>query len=364
MKLIDLGWDSDYESHFMEFNNDGYIPARVVSQHRNNYSLFYENGTINARLSGRICYSASKKNQLPVVGDWVAIKITDDEIQAIIYGVLPRKTSFVRKLPISGGRKIRNGVITGGVTEEQVIVSNVDIVFIVIGLDDNFNVQRVERFLTLAHNSGARPVIILNKSDCCDCLDDYRDKVQNVASGISIHSVSAMNNIGMDAFNQYLQPGKTVVFLGSSGVGKSTITNHLLGKALQKTSETSRSTGKGRHTTTSSQLIVHESGCMIIDTPGLRELQLWCNEDALEESFEDVTSIIHSCKYRDCKHNAEPGCAIKQALADGILDPKRLDSYNKLYLELQRLNRRLKQSEQYLSKKEKLFAKIKLKGHK
>lgn len=364
MKLIDLGWDNNFENNFIEFKNDGYVPARVVTQHRNNYFLVYENGTIGAKLSGRISYSASKKNQLPVVGDWVAMKITDDEMQAIIYGVLPRKTSFVRKLPISGGRKIRNGVISGGVTEEQVIASNVDIAFIVIGLDDNFNIQRIERYITLAHNSGARPVIILNKSDCCDCLDDYLGKVQNVAFGISIHSVSAMKKIGMDAFHQYLQPGRTVVFLGSSGVGKSTITNYLLGKAQQKTSETSSSTGKGRHTTTSSQLVVHESGCMIIDTPGLRELQLWCNEEALEESFDDVTSIIHSCKYRDCKHNTEPGCAVKQALADGILNPERLDSYNKLLGELQRLNGRLKQSEQYQSKKEKLYAKMKQRGHK
>ena len=364
MKLIDLGWDNDFESYFMDFSNNGYIPARVVTQHKNNYFLFYENGNINAKLSGRICYTASKKNQLPVVGDWVAMKITDDEKQGIIYGVLPRKTSFVRKLPISGGRKIRNGVIIGGVTEEQVIASNVDIVFIVIGLDDNFNVQRIERFITLAHNSGARPVIIMNKSDCCNCLEDYIYKVQNVASGISIHAVSVIKNIGMDAFNQYLQPGKTIVFLGSSGVGKSTITNHLLGKEQQKTSETSSSTGKGRHTTTSSQLIVHESGSMIIDTPGIKELQLWCNEEALEESFDDVTSIIHSCKYRDCKHNTEPGCAVKQALADGILSPERLDSYNKLNLELQRLNGRLKESQQHLSKKDKLYSKMKQRGHK
>ena len=364
MKLIDLGWNSDFEKYLIELNSNDVTPARVIAQQRNNYSLLYEHGAINAKLSGRICYSASKKNELPVVGDWVAVKILKDEMQAIIYDVLPRKTRFVRKLPISGGRKIKNGIVVGGTTEEQVIASNVDIVFIVIGLDDNFNVQRIERYITLAYNSGAKPVIILNKADCCNCLDEYITKVQKIAFDIPIHGVSAVHNISMDIFNQYLQPGKTVVFLGSSGVGKSTIANYLLGKELQKTKETSSSNGKGRHTTTSSQLIIHESGCMIIDTPGLRELQLWCNEESLKESFEDVVRIIHSCNYRDCKHNTEPGCAVKQALEDGTISPERLESYFKLYLELDRLNGRIKQSEQYFSKKEKLNVKLKQRGHK
>ncbi len=362
MKLIDMGWDDNAEKHFIDFKNEGYIPAKVVTQNRNNYYLLYEEGVLNAKLSGKLFYEL-KKHQLPVVGDWVVTK-SKDEVQAIIYGVLPRKTAFSRKLPISGGRKIRNGVIVGGVTEEQVIAANVDMIFIVTGLDENFNIQRIERYITLAYNSGAIPVIILNKADCCQNIEEYEGKVRKVASGIQIHAVSATKNLGMDVFNQYLRPGKTVVFLGSSGVGKSTISNYLLGKEQQKTGETSSSSGKGRHTTTSSQLLFHDSGCMIIDTPGIKELQLWCNEEAIEESFEDVIEIIHSCKYRDCRHETEPGCAVKQALADGTLNPERLESYNKLILELQRLNGRLKQSEQYLSKREKLYAKINQRGHK
>jgi ribosome biogenesis GTPase len=364
MSLEDCGWNKYFEKHYDEYFGKGYIPARVALQQRNSYLLFSENGEISAKLSGKFRYLATYKKHFPVVGDWVVIHVEDDRKQATICGLMPRKTCFVRKLPISGGRKIKNGIIVGGSTEEQVIASNVDTAFIVCGLDGNFNLERIERYITLAYNSGAKPVIILNKIDCCSCVHDYINKVETIAIGIAIHPISVVKNQGMDVFNQYLLDRKTVVFLGSSGVGKSTITNYLLGEEKQKTKSISNASGKGRHTTSSAELILHSSGGMIIDTPGLRELQLWCGEVSLDESFEDIINVILRCKYKDCKHDKEPKCAVIEAINNKIITKERFDSYQKQYNELQLLNGRIKQSEVYMSKRAKLYAKMNQRGHK
>lgn len=358
MNLDELGWDNFFNTHFDDHKNEGCIPARVLSQQKNNYLIYCENRTVNAKLAGKFLYAASVKKHFPAVGDWVAVKLSENDTQAIIHAVLPRKTAFVRKLPISGGRKIKNGMIMGGTTEEQVIAANVDTVFIVSGLDENFNLQRIERYITLAYNSGATPVIILNKADCCECVADYICKVEDIAIGLAIHPISVLKNIGMDIFEKYLFPGKTAVFLGSSGVGKSTMINYLLGEEKQKTNSISEFNRKGRHTTTSSQLIFHNSGSMIIDTPGLRELQLWGEQGALDQNFDDIIRIAENCKYRDCQHHKEPGCAIRLALEEGRISHERYASYRKQFNELQRLDGRIKQSEVYLSGKAKLHAKI------
>jgi ribosome biogenesis GTPase len=358
MNLKKLGFDDFFKTHFDIYEGKGYIPARVISQQKNNYLICFEDGIANAKLAGKFLYNASIKKDFPTVGDWVAVKLSENDSQAIIHAVLTRKTAFARKQPISGGRKIKNGIIVGGSTEEQVIASNVDTVFIVSGMDDNFNLQRVERYITLAYNSGAIPVIILNKMDCCESVDDYISRVHTIASGLAIHPVSVLKNLNMNIFNQYLQPGKTVVLLGSSGVGKSTITNYLIGEEKQKTNTVSEFNKKGRHTTTSSQLIFHSSGGMIIDTPGLRELQLWGEHSGLEQNFDDIISIISQCKYRDCKHDKEPGCAIRAALEEGRINYERFDSYIKQSEELERLSGRIKENQMYLSGREKLKAKI------
>lgn len=358
MNLEILGFDNIFKTRFNEYADKQCVPARIISQQKNSYIVCHENGITGAKLAGKFLYKASVKKDYPAVGDWVTVKLSSNNAQAIIIAVLPRKTAFSRKLPISGGRKIKNGIITGGATEEQVIAANVDIVFIVSGLDDNFNIQRIERYITLAYNSGALPVIILNKIDCCDNFKDYLVKVENIAPGIAAHPVSVTQNMNMDIFYKYLSPGKTVVFLGSSGVGKSTITNYLIGEEKQKTNTVSSNNNKGRHTTTSSQLIFHDNGAMIIDTPGLRELQLWGDEDALNQNFDDIVNIISKCKYRDCQHHKEPGCAIKEALENGILSHDRFESYVKQAEELQRLEGRIKESKMYLSKKAKIVAKI------
>ncbi len=336
MSLEKLGWNEYFEENFKPYLEKGFCAARVTTQHKGNYVVCSESGSFNGKLSGKFMYNADVKKDYPAVGDWVAIKIIDDT-EAIIYAVLPRKSYFARKLAISGGRKMKNGVLIGGNIEEQIIGSNIDTAFIVTGLDDNFNIGRIERYITLVLSSGATPVILLNKCDLCNNIDDYMEKIDKIAKGIAIYSISVLNNINMNIFDKFLCRKETIVFLGSSGVGKSTIINYIFGDEIQKTNTISSSNGKGRHTTTTSQLLQHSSGCTVIDTPGVRELQLWADEDILSESFQDIHSLIDQCRYRDCKHDKEVGCAIKAAIEDGRLSIERFNSYKSQLKELKTL---------------------------
>ncbi len=354
MELKKLGWDEFFEKEFREYERKELIPARVIAEHKNRYFLYYEQGEINAQLAGKFRYKAAVKKDLPAVGDWVAVQVIERENKAVIHAVLPRKTSFVRKMPISGGRKMKYGNIVGGTPEEQVIASNIDFAFIVSGLDGNHNIQRLERYITLVYNSGADPVIILNKIDICSNPKEFIDEVQRVAIGIPIHAVGAEKGINMDVFDKYLEFGKTVVFLGSSGVGKSTISNYLLGAVRQQTKAVSKASGKGRHTTTSSELFFHDLGYMIIDTPGMRELQLWGEKEALQESFEDIVDLTNMCKFNNCRHESEPGCAILHAIEDGTITEERYDSYVKQFGELNRVSKMKKQAERYIGRMAKL----------
>ncbi|WP_346928898.1 ribosome small subunit-dependent GTPase A [Clostridium sp.] len=336
MSLEKLGWNKYFEKNFEPYLIKGFLPARVITQHKGNYIVRSEKGDFNSKLSGKFIYNVDVKKDYPAVGDWVAIKTINDT-EAIIYAIVPRKSYFARKLAISGGRKMKNGVLIGGNIEEQIIGSNIDIAFIVSGLDDNFNIGRIERYITLVLSSGATPVILLNKCDLCDDIPDYIEKINAIAKGIDIHSISVLNNINMNIFDKYLYCGKTVVFLGSSGVGKSTIVNYIFGDEIQKTNTISSSNGKGTHTTTSSQLLQHSSGCTVIDTPGVRELQLWADEDILSESFQDIHTLVDQCKYRDCKHDKEVCCAVKEAIEDGRLSIERFNSYKSQLKELKTL---------------------------
>lgn len=353
MNLENMGWDNYFSGHFAQYLDKGFFPARVISQQKSSYILRAENGIVNGKLSGRYRYSAVSHKDYPVVGDWVAAQMIEGSSQAIIYALLPRRNGFARKLPISGGRKIRNGQIVGGLIEEQIVAANIDTTFIVSGLDNNFNLQRLERYITLSYNSGANPVILLNKADLCTDIPVYQKQVQDIAIGIAVHPISVIKGMGMHIFSEYMLPGKTVVFLGSSGVGKSTITNFLLGEDKQRVNATSSANGKGMHTTTSKELFIHESGCMIIDTPGLRELQLWGDESALEKSFSDIVALAEKCKYHDCHHDKEPGCAIRQAIADNIITQERFESYMKQYGELSRLSKEHRQFEINMNRKKK-----------
>ena len=301
----------------------GSAPARVVSESKGSYQVYSQYGELTAKISGKMRYQAGAENQYPAVGDWVVAKPLVDEQKGTIHAVLPRKSKFSRK-------------VAGERTEEQVVSANVDTVFIVSGLDGgrNFNLRKIERYLTLAWSSGATPVIVLNKVDLCPDVDVCIRNIEAIATGISIHPVSAKERIGLDALRNYLTKGNTVAFLGSSGVGKSALINALLGVEKQDTGEVREDDRMGRHTTTKRELILLPGGGMVIDTPGMREIQMWAGEDDLQGAFYDIEMLAKRCRFNDCSHNVESGCAVRAAIDHGDLDPARLESYRKLQNEL------------------------------
>jgi ribosome biogenesis GTPase len=329
MNLSDLGWNDFFSSHFAEYKDDNVIPARVISEHRERYIILCEKGEFDGRITGKLRYNADLRSDFPAVGDWVTAAIRNNEKLAAIHTIIPRKSCFSRKAVLAGGFKGGPGK-----TDEQVLAANIDTLFIVAGLDGEHNIRRIERYVTAAWDSGASPVIILNKTDLCNSVEDLTRKTSETIFGVDIHPISAVNGLGFNAFENYLKPGKTAAFLGSSGVGKSTIINRLLGSEQLKTSAVREYDKRGRHTTTHRELIILPSGGIVIDTPGMREFQAWDNKSGLETTFSDIEELITRCKFTDCAHQSEPGCAIKKALEDGTLDSARYDSYLKLQREL------------------------------
>jgi len=321
--LTDLGFDSFFEKSFQILKIPDSVPARIVSESKNSFQVFSQYGELTARISGKMHYSEGEGKLYPAVGDWVVIKPVINERKAIIHAVLPRKSKFSRK-------------VAGERTEEQVVSANIDTVFIVSGLDGgrNFNLRRIERYLTLALNSGATPVIVLNKVDLCPDVNIYIRTIERIAPGKSIHPVSAKERIGLDALKTYLTKEKTAAFLGSSGVGKSALINALLGVEKQETGEVRRDDRMGKHTTTRRELIILPGGGIVIDTPGMREIQMWAGEEDLEGVFQDIEMLAEQCRFNDCAHNVESGCAVRAAIDRGELDPARLASYRKLQHEL------------------------------
>jgi ribosome biogenesis GTPase len=281
-----------------------------------------QRGEMPAMPVGRMYHEASRKSDLPAVGDWVAARILDEDPPiAIIHAVLPRKSAFSRK---QAGEKV----------DEQPVAVNIDTVFIVVGLDGDYNLRRVERYLTVAWESGAEPVVVLTKADTIADTGARVADVMRVAPGVPVHAVSAIEDIGLEAIESYMLPGKTLTLLGSSGVGKSTIINYLLGKDVQRVREVRETDSHGRHTTTHRQMFVLPSGTMVIDTPGMRELQLWNANDGLSNTFNDIEELARNCRFADCAHENEPGCAVQSALTDGSLDPGRFANYMKMRKEL------------------------------
>jgi len=296
------------------FENLAGIPARVTAVHRERYEIVCEHGLTHARLKTKEYYNETE--EFPTTGDYVMIRYVSDG-DSLITATLKRRTFFSRREP-------------GPIPRDQAVAANFDYVFIMQSLNLDFNPKRLERYLTLGWQSGATPVILLTKVDLIEDYWDYLTEVERVATGVNIHVVSAHTGYGLARLNAYLQPGNTVVFLGSSGVGKSSLVNALAGEEIMAVSGIREDDSKGRHTTTHRQLIRLQSGVMIIDTPGMRELGMWDVSEGLGEAFADVEAFLGKCRFSDCKHNGEPGCAIQSALDSGTLDAARWESYRKL----------------------------------
>lgn len=328
MTLDDLGFDATLAASFAPYASEGYRPGRISLEHKNLYAAYTECGEITAFPAGRMYYDAVGQQDLPAVGDWVALRILDEQPpKGVIHAVLPRKSKFSRK---EAGKKVA----------EQPIAANIDTLFVVVGLDHNFSTRRVERYLTLAWESGARPVVLLTKADLCPDVDLRLAEVISCAPGVAIHALSVVDSQGLGQLSDYLVAGETVAMLGSSGVGKSTIINYLLGREIQRTQEVRDQDGRGRHTTTHRQMFVLPSGGLVIDTPGMRELQLWDVGGGLAGAFSDVEALAELCQFRDCRHENEPGCMVRQALENGDLDPARFENYRKMDKELHFLENR------------------------
>jgi ribosome biogenesis GTPase len=339
MTLEALGWNQDLDRAFQAWADKPDVrPGRVLIEFNYICRVWCEGGEIDAVRSGRLTHRATSRGDLPAVGDWVVVRKLADENRGAITAVLPRRSWFSRRM-------------AGHVTDEQVVAANVDVVFIVMALDDDFSPRRLERYLLLARESGASPVILLTKPDVCVDVPARVAEIAALAGDVPVHVVSPKFDQGLDRVAEHVPAGKTGALLGSSGVGKSTIINRLVGREVQKTRDIRESDSKGRHTTSHRQLVFLPNGGFLIDTPGMRELQLWDVGEAVKETFDDIEALALECRFSDCRHRDEPRCAVKTAVEEGRLSASRLESYVKLQDELEHLARQQDQRAQIEEKR-------------
>lgn len=326
INLEDYGWSPQLQAAFAPLAAEGLVPGRIVVQQRGGYRVVTTDGETEARASGALMKTATDAER-PTAGDWVAMEPRPGETTALVRHVLPRRSAFIRKA--SGPR--------GGA---QVVAANVDVTFLVASLNADLNLRRLERYLATTYESGADPVIVLTKADLSEDLEAAVAEVEAIASGAPVLAVSAKTSQGLEALAAYLPPGRTAVLLGSSGAGKSTLLNALAGEEKMATGEVREDDARGRHTTTHRELVLLPGGGLILDTPGMRELGLWESEAGVSTVFEDVAALAAQCRFSDCRHAGEPGCAVRAAIASGELGPDRLRAYEKLQAELAHERRR------------------------
>lgn len=327
MSLHEHGWSEFFSGAFTSLNPSGLEPGRVVFSGGGLCRLATAAGDRSVSLAGRLRHGAASAAELPVVGDWVAY-LPDRTGGGRVERILPRRSRLSRKVP-------------GSRTEEQVVAANVDLVFAVMGLDGDYSPRRVERILTLAWESGARPEVLLNKTDLCPDPDVRQAEMEGIAPGVPVLLLSSLEGSGVGEVSDRIAPGETAVLVGSSGVGKSTLINRLLGREAQAVRPVREHDSRGRHATSHRELFRLPGGGLLIDSPGIREVQLWAGEESLGRAFDDVERLAASCRYRDCRHAGEPGCAVMEAVAGGRLEEGRLESWRALQREILYLRSRV-----------------------
>lgn len=325
--LKELGWNDTLQKEY-DCCSEKLTIGRVAIEYKNMYKVYSEKGEVLASVPGKLMYTARGREDFPAVGDWVLLdNVSEISGRATIKYIFNRKSKFARK-------------IAGNTFEEQIVAVNIDILFICMSLNQNYNLRRLERYVIMGWDSGARPVILLTKADLCDDIETKLEEVENTAPGVEVLCLSSYTGQGVDELKSFIKPGNTVAFLGSSGVGKSTLINTLMGEELLDTQEISDCGDRGRHTTTHRELMLSPEGAVVIDTPGMRELHLLDAGESVDTAFEDIDTLAANCRFSDCTHSREPGCAVKQAIEDGTLEQSRFISYIKLKKEAEYMKRK------------------------